>query len=238
MKTVVLPKYEEIIQNKVLDNFKKVDEAITYKRTYFDTLTFLKNSQELSQVELRKCIEIGDAANTLLRRLMIERYDKYLTDFEAWTYRKNEVERSKEPRIPLPEGFSQIELDQSKEAITNFFMILTKAPNPINGLPFMPVFEVDRLVGKNFSIYGQVPTGGYSTLNLGPGQKIIIRQFIFEFYEIYDSLIKGGKIKYAKLMIHNFEPFKNEKPEILVSNMSWTKCPKKDRIDIKKYLGL
>jgi hypothetical protein len=138
----------------------------------------------------------------------------------------------------LPGGFAQIECEASKEQILNYFMILTKEKNPLNGEPYMDDKDVEEFVKKNFSVSECAPTGKYFPVNLLPGQNKTLIYFIYQFYLKYDRKLANTKMKYVMLLIYNFSQFKNAKPKSLCSNMSETKKPKssKDIIPIKPYL--
>ena len=77
----------------------------------------------------------------------------------------------------------------------------------------------------NFSIFNAAPTGKYFPSNLGIKQQGRLKDFMNEFYRKYDYDLDNNKMKYALLLINNFDRFKNDDPLILLSNMSPSKGP-------------
>lgn len=134
----------------------------------------------------------------------------------------------------LPDGFSQIECNATKEEILHYFMILTKERNFSNQEFFMTEEHVIEFVHKNFSVFNSKPSGKYFPINLGGKQKAILRHFIYRFYSKYDQV--NSKEKYAKLLKHNFELFKEDDLVNTMSNMSESKKPIKGTIPVSIYL--
>lgn len=138
----------------------------------------------------------------------------------------------------LPYGFFQIKCDAKIDYIERFFFILSKAKNPINHEPFMEENHVKELLEKNFEIFGKISTGKYFPINLTKNQKVILRYFMFQFYQKAEINFTGTKYKYANFLIHNFEIFKDDKLKTLVRNMCESKKPTKGNVIlIDKYLN-
>ena len=142
--------------------------------------------------------------------------------------------------LSLPKGFAKISCDASKEQISNFFSILTKVNNPINGKPYLNQDCVNELVKNNFEIFlNTTPTGKCFELNLMEHQKGVLRYFIYEFYTKYEISQIGTKMKYVNFLIWNFSLFKNDNPKNLNKNMNSSNKPSPDKIiPIDKYLKM
>jgi hypothetical protein len=136
----------------------------------------------------------------------------------------------------LPDGFKQIESDATKEEIVNYFMIFSKEKNPKTDEFYMKKSDVEEFVKKNFLIFGSPPINKYFPIAINPfTQKAALRYFIYQFFMKYDCKKSADKMKYVKLLINNFEVFKDDDLESLSSNFS--KAPsKKNSIPISKYL--
>ena len=119
----------------------------------------------------------------------------------------------------LPKDFAQIKCDAEKEYIEKFFMVLSKAKNPLNHDPFMQENDVRELLEKNFIIFEKKASAKYFPINLIKNQKIILRYFMFQFYQKAEINFTGPKYKYANFLIHNFDIFKDDKLKTLMRNM-------------------
>ncbi len=125
----------------------------------------------------------------------------------------------------LPEGFQQIKCKATEDEILNFFMILSKVKNKEMDEFYMKEEDVLEFVKKNFSVFNATATGKYFPINLGIKQKGRLMDFMNKFYRKYDYDMDNKKIKYARLLIYNFDQFKNDDPQVLLSNMSPSKSP-------------
>lgn len=97
--------------------------------------------------------------------------------------------------------------------------------------------DIDELIKNNFTVFGCTPTSKYFSINLTKQQKGILRYFLYQFYQKYESSFIGTKMKYVNFLISNFEIFKHDNAHILNSNMSETKKPNIESIiQISKYL--
>lgn len=135
----------------------------------------------------------------------------------------------------VPRSTPQITCDASKEEIMQYFMILSKEENFNNGNPYMRENDVIDFVESNFSVFGKTPVKKYYPVNIT--NKSTLTFFIYEFYKRFDYANTNNKIKYAELLISNFETFANENPKILRSNMGPSKRPKNNHIviPVEKY---
>lgn len=147
-------------------------------------------------------------------------------------------QKNVETQFKLPEGFKQIICEASKEEILNYFMILSREKNYLNGKCYMEEKEVEEFVKNNFSAFESVPNGKYFQINLLPGQNKTLIYFIYMFYIKYDRKLANMKMKYVMLLINNFDLFKNIKPENINTNMGESKKPKssKNIISTENYL--
>ncbi|CAN5546167.1 hypothetical protein BH10BAC1_BH10BAC1_20030 [soil metagenome] len=133
----------------------------------------------------------------------------------------------------LPEGFKQINCKATEKEILHFFMILSEVKNKEMDKFYMKEEDVLEFAQKNFSIFNTIPTGKYFPINLGIKQKGRLIDFMNEFYRKYDYDLDNNKMKYALLLINNFERFKDDDPQILLSNMSPSKGPiEKNKIPV------
>ncbi len=141
--------------------------------------------------------------------------------------------------LELPYDFNQISCEASADEILNYFMILAKEKNKFNGNSYMEEEDIKAFVKNNFFIFKTPPIRKYFPINLLPEQKGRLRYFVFQFYLKYDRKQANTKINYANLLINNFEVFKNDKPENLITNMSESKKPKSSQniIPIDRYLA-
>ena len=130
------------------------------------------------------------------------------------------------PNFKLQDNFEQIICDGTEQEIMDDFMLLAKTKNRLNNEFFMKEEEVITFVKKNFSIYNVKPTGRYFEINLHFEQMTILKYFIYQFTVKYNRKIKLNKVKYALLLINNFDLFKNNNPIHLASNISESKKPK------------
>lgn len=133
-----------------------------------------------------------------------------------------------------PIGFKQIDCGATKEQIERYFSILALATNRSNGNSYLSQSEVDELIRNNFSIFGCIPTGKYFDINLNKRQKATLRYFVFQFYQKFETRFIGTKMQYVNFLRWNFDLFKNDKPDILNSNMNESKKPA-HIIPIDKY---
>jgi hypothetical protein len=145
-----------------------------------------------------------------------------------------DIKENEDKITPLPQGFMQITCKADKEQILDYFMILSKERNKSNMKPYMDAKDIKGLVEKNFIAFKCKPTGRYFPINLNLKQKGMMRDFITQFYKKYEDNIQV-KEKYACFLIHNFEIFKDDKLESLVSNMGNSKRPD-TFIPVEKYL--
>jgi len=136
------------------------------------------------------------------------------------------IPESVETDIKLPSNFEQIICDGTEQEIMNDFMLLASTKNKLNNECYMNKKDVEEFVKKNFSVFNSIPTGKYFEINLLPKQKTILIHFIYQFTVKYNRRLGVPKLKYAMLLINNFELFKNDKAATLVSNMSESKKPK------------
>lgn len=150
---------------------------------------------------------------------------------------ENVVSEVIEKTPELPAGFKQIKCDASKEEILYFFMILAKEKNSFNDDFYMKEEDIIKFVKKNFFVFHFPPTEKYFSLNLLPEQKGRLVYFMFQFHLKYDRKLANTKMKYVMLLINNFEVFKNDKPETLITNMSESKKPKSSQniISVSEY---
>lgn len=128
--------------------------------------------------------------------------------------------------IELPIGFTQIICEASKEQILNYFMILSKEKNHLNGKIYMSEVDVLEFVKNNFSVFESAPTGKSFSVNLLPKQEKTLIYFMYKFYLKYDRKLANMKMKYVMLLINNFDLFKNKNSKNILSNMSESKRPK------------
>ena len=147
------------------------------------------------------------------------------------------IEEEKEPvaqnnteLFPLPKDFAKIDCLASKEIIESFFSILALEINPLLGKSYMNQEDVNELVRNNFSVFDEVPTGKYFTLNIINEQKVVIRTFVYEFFIKYALQGKGQKMKYVDFLIWNFDKFKTDNRDSLNGNMNASKKPTKYKI--------
>jgi hypothetical protein len=96
----------------------------------------------------------------------------------------------------------------------------------------MSEVDVEELVKKNFAVFNSVPTGKYFAINLTKREKGKLRYFLQQFYLRYEGIAKA-KNKYALFLKWNFELFKNDSLQSILTNMK-NKQPK-DYIPTKKY---
>ena len=97
--------------------------------------------------------------------------------------------------------------------------------------------DVREFIYKNFAVFNIAPTNKYFSINLNPtNQKAKLRYFIYQFHKKYDFKKAASKMKYVKLLINNFEIFRDDKPKTLSSNMGYTDRPAYP-IPIEKYLN-
>jgi hypothetical protein len=145
----------------------------------------------------------------------------------------NENNVQSEPSIPV----RQIEPKATKEEILHYFMILSKEVNVHNGKPYMQENDIIDFVESYFSAFKKTPVKKYYPINIT--NKSTLAFFIYEFYKRYDYGNINNKIKYAELLITNFELFANENPKILRSNMGLSKRPKNNHmvIPVDKYFS-
>ncbi len=135
-----------------------------------------------------------------------------------------------------PSNYEQISCDGSEQEILDFFMLLTTTKNKLNDECYMKAEDVKEFVKKNFSAFKTSSAKKYFDINLLPRQKNILIYFIYLFTVKYNRKLGVPKLKYAMLLINNFELFKGDNPETLTSNMSESKKPKSalDIIQIPK----
>ena len=117
-------------------------------------------------------------------------------------------------------------------------MILAAEKNNINNEPYMTKQDVEELVHKNFSIFQSQPNGKYFTINLKYNQKIRLKYFMQQFYQKFERKPQGNKMKYVNFLIHNFDLFKDDKPNTLYKNMGSKKIPIPENIiPVAKYFS-
>ena len=143
---------------------------------------------------------------------------------------KKPVAQNNTELFPLPKDFAKIDCLASKEIIESFFSILALEINPLLGKSYMNQEDVNELVRNNFSVFDEVPTGKYFTLNIINEQKVVIRTFVYEFFIKYALQGKGQKMKYVDFLIWNFDKFKTDNRDSLNGNMNASKKPTKYKI--------
>lgn len=142
-----------------------------------------------------------------------------------------EIKTQFDEGLNLPEGFMQINIkDLSAEKILKYFNRLAIEKNNINYEPYMTEQDVVELVNNNFTVFQSQPTGKSFVINLHKNQKIRLRYFIQRFYQRYERNPHGSKMKYVYFLIHNFDLFKDDKPENLYKNMGDKKKPIEENI--------
>ncbi|MDF2449456.1 MAG: hypothetical protein K0R26_1960 [Bacteroidota bacterium] len=134
-------------------------------------------------------------------------------------------------------SFKQIHCNATEKEILDFFMILFKTIHHVNGKPLMEENDVIDFVHNNFAIFGKSYSQKYYSINIV--SKAALTYFLYQFYQKYDYNNTNNKIKYAGLLIMNFEQFAKENPRTLCSNMSSSKRPKNGHnlIDVEQYLS-
>lgn len=197
--------------NATLSKMKLQEVINRYLKFYMDRVG------EDNYVAMKKIIEEG----------VITKNDTSaaISHEEVLSTDKTEVAENHEPEEitePLPEGFAQITYSTqiSKEKLRGDFMLLSTEKNPLNNKPFMEEKVIDELLDKNFAIFGlEKPNGKYFPINLLETQKYILRTFMYYIFYKYEIIHKKNKQKYARFLVHNFELFKTETPEILATNI-------------------
>lgn len=171
-----------------------------------NVIVYKPNSEKQKILENKSSIETNKIVSTPLVEKVIPKITK--------------------PEIKLQSNFEQIICDGTEQEIMDDFMLLAKTKNRLNGEVFMKEEDVIVFVKKNFSIYKTKPTGGYFEINLHFEQMTILKHFIYQFIVKYNRKFKINKVKYALLLINNFDLFKNNNSKHLASNISESKKPK------------
>ena len=221
---------QQLIDEKIKKDFTWIIDEIKKIESNERILTFLQHHKSRLLTGRSKALETEIDCD-------IRYYDIALGWMEVGLdyYQKEENKNAKVPATTvLPEGFKKNDLDISQETLRAYFSILNKEKNSRNGRPYMEIWEIERLIRRNFLAFSDEPTAAYITINLEKRQKGILRYFVYQFYELFDKR-PGIKRIYADFLIYNFELFKGEKAGILSSNMSWSKAPTQGRIFVEKY---
>ncbi len=201
-------KYYQSAIDEIIDPLLKVWES---------ALEFEKRIPHSKQIELNANVLLEESAE---KHHPIEIINQNPTQVSEKTTPKD---ISTNPN--LPGNFEQIQCDGSEAEILNFFMLLATSKNRLNHEFYMSENDVKEFVYNNFSIFKKEPSGKYFAVNILPKQKRILIYFIYQFTVKYNRKLRVHKIRYAMLLINNFEQFKNDKPATLVSNMSESKRP-------------
>lgn len=130
----------------------------------------------------------------------------------------------------LPQDFEQITNLATRQEILDFFLILAKDKNEVNDKPYMEEKEIIELCEKNFSAFNCKPTGKYFDINLTQKQKVRLRYFIYQFFSKYEGEQHKNKILYARLIVNNFNNFKNTTASSHLKNMCESHKPKNNRL--------
>jgi len=225
--------YLDALENKLADikDFeKRIDFLISEKARIENILLRVEFSEDTDLMREYK----------LIKEVIIKKIDiitdnlKIKNGIQKLSYAQNLSglsERSEvtdvtdnEADIELPDKFRQINCKATKSQIINFFMILAKTNNELFGIPYMKEEDVMELVEKNFKIFCCKPYNKFFPINLTVNQKIRLRHFIQDFYNRY-SYNSKEKERYAYFLIHNFDIFRNDKLNVLKSNMGLSKKP-------------
>jgi hypothetical protein len=123
----------------------------------------------------------------------------------------------------------QINCNASEEQILDFFMLLDKPLYP-EGDVLMEKSSIEEFCKNNFTNFNSEPKKKYFNINIKNKRTLVY--FIYQFYYHFDK--RGSKLKYAMLLINNFEAFKNDNPNNIITNFS--KAPKEiDKISLEDF---
>jgi len=132
----------------------------------------------------------------------------------------------------------QIECSATETEIIFFFMALAREKNDTLDMYYMEESEVLEFVKNTFSVFRKNPTKKYFPINLRTSQKGRLRFFMTEFCNLYGSKTSNEIKKYALVLKHSFEIFKDDNILSLINTMQIKKGPiEKNRIkhDINQF---
>lgn len=126
----------------------------------------------------------------------------------------------------------QIECSASKKEILFFFMALAREKNDSLNMYYMEESDVEKFVKNTFSNFKCNPIKNkYFPINLRTSQKGRLRFLMAEFCNRYGSKSPNEIKKYAAVLKHSFEIFKDDNLQSLINNMQIKKGPiEKNRI--------
>jgi hypothetical protein len=212
---------EKCINNKILAiNAKNVAKAKMYQRAIDETIIPLLEFwiqklevEEFAQTNSKN--EVNKVATVEIELSASQESNSYITTKPS-------------------DVFQQIDCNASKKVILAYFLILSKEKNS-KGEFYMKKEDVVELVNNMFSVFNKPGIQKYYPINLP--KKATLTHFLYCFYEKFDFFESHNKIKYVHFLINCFEVFKNDKPDMLSSNMSQSKKPtnSKNVIPIEKY---
>jgi hypothetical protein len=126
-------------------------------------------------------------------------------------------------------NIEQIMCNASEEQILDFFMLLNK-PLYSEGKVLMEKSSIEEFCKSNFMTHNSEPKKKYFNINIKNKRTLVY--FIYQFYYRFDK--RGSKLKYALLLINNFEAFKDDNPNNIITNFS--KAPKEmDKIALEDF---